>query len=453
MEIKESLVRVDQLLGELEALRPIDAEQEARVFAKLRLDWNYHSNAIEGNSLSLGETRAFLMHGITAKGKPFKDYLDIRGHDQVIELLADLVHNEEELTESFIRELHKLLLGEAYVERFKGTDGVLMSRKIEVGQYKTTPNHVITASGMVQYFATPQETPSRMAELVQWYRHERDMKDLHPLILAAGVHHRFVAIHPFDDGNGRLARILMNLILMQAGYLPIVLRTEQRSEYFLALSHADAGDLSDLINFIAEAAVRSATLFLRAARGEPIDELEDFDKKLRLLSQGLTSGADLIESDRSQQIQNRLLEEFVVPFLSAVGSRFDHFESWFGERELSISWKHNAQLHMYRDESLEVKLQRLQGDASEISVDSLIMHYHARAFVKNSSQDLLCRLELFFHRKNFAVNLNMTGATIGQIFDAPYSASPGQFEAEALAKSVLTELVQAFQKIIDTSAK
>ena len=83
MKINEVLAEVDRLQAEIEAVRPISPEQEARVRQKIRLEWNYHSNAIEGNSLTYGETKAFIMLGLTAKGKPFKDYLDIRGHNQV----------------------------------------------------------------------------------------------------------------------------------------------------------------------------------------------------------------------------------------------------------------------------------------------------------------------------------------------------------------------------------
>ena len=104
MELRSIITRVDELKAQVDALRPIDAEQEARVRQMFRLDWNYHSNAIEGNTLTLGETRAFLLHGITAKGKPFCDYLDIKGHNEAIAYLEDIVRGQELLTEAAIRE-------------------------------------------------------------------------------------------------------------------------------------------------------------------------------------------------------------------------------------------------------------------------------------------------------------------------------------------------------------
>lgn len=447
MNIQTSLDQVDKLISDINTLRPIDAEHEARVLEKFRLDWNYNSNAIEGNSLTFGETKAFLLHGITAKGKPFKDYLDIKGHDNVIEVLADLVRNKEELTEVLIRELHKILLIEPYVDKSMGPDGIMMSRRVEIGQYKSTANHVVTVTGKCHYFATPEETPAKMAQLVQWYRQERNKNELHPLVLAATFHHQFVNIHPFDDGNGRMARILMNLILMQRGYLPVVLKAERRNDYFLALAIADDGELADFITFVADAAVESATIFLKAARGEPIDELSDFDKKLRLLTLALEDGADLAASQRTQEVQNRIIRDFVVPLFSAVGSRFMHFEKAFGHRDLHLMWSCAGVLGSAKPGNLSLMLQKLPSATSDKLLDNVYLSYHARGFVKNAGKDFFCRLEIFFYPSSFVANLTLTGKQIGQIFKSDYSEVPAQIEAEQLAKAILAEIVQSFKKL------
>jgi len=214
MALNELLARVDTLRDQVDALRPLDRDQEARLVQKLNLEWNYHSNAIEGNTLTLGETRAFLLYGITAQGKPFRDYLDIKGHNDAIRYLEDLVRGGEVLTEAVIRELHRILMVEAYDVDAITPDGRPTRRRIAVGQYKTAPNHVRTTTGETHFYATPQETPALMGELLAWYRREAKVGELHPLVLAATFHYRFVAIHPFDDGNGRMARLLTNLILM-----------------------------------------------------------------------------------------------------------------------------------------------------------------------------------------------------------------------------------------------
>lgn len=289
MNLRPILDRIDALKAEIDALRPIDPEQEARVRQMLRIDWNYHSNAIEGNTLTLGETRAFLLHGITAKGKPFRDYLDIKGHNEAISYLEEMVRGEEPLTEVVIRELHRILLVEPYDVDAVTADGRPTRRRIAIGQYKTAPNHVRTSMGEIHYYATPEETPAQMGDLMAWYRRETESGLLHPLALAATFHYRFVAIHPFDDGNGRMARLLMNLLLMQRGYVPIVIRLESRGDYLLALEMADAGDLADFVALVGEALISALALFLRAARNQDLQEPGAFERNVLRLREQLAS--------------------------------------------------------------------------------------------------------------------------------------------------------------------
>ena len=269
MALNELLARIDTLRDQVDALRPLDPDQEARLVQKLNLEWNYHSNAIEGNTLTLGETRAFLLYGITAQGKPFRDYLDIKGHNDAIRYLEDLVRGGEVLTEALIRELHRILLVEAYDVDAITTDGRPARRRIAMGRYKTAPNHVRTTTGETHFYATPQETPALMGELMAWYRREAETDELHPLVLAATFHYRFVAIHPFDDGNGRMARLLTNLILMQHGFVPVVIPLEARGDYLLALEKADAGDLAAFVELIGQELIRSLDLTLATARRAP----------------------------------------------------------------------------------------------------------------------------------------------------------------------------------------
>ena len=262
----EILDKVESLKAELDALRPLDSEAEARIMQKFLLDWNYHSNNIEGNSLTYGETKALILFGITAQGKPLKDHFEITGHNEAINWVLDLVKGDTELTEVFIRELHKLILKESSYKEALTLDGKPTRRLIEVGKYKTQPNHVITSTGETFYFATPEETPAKMQELVEWFRNEKKRSDVTPIILASLFHFRFIRIHPFDDGNGRVARILMNFILMQFGYPPVIIKTEDKENYYRVLTLADADQLEPFIEYIAENLRRSLQEMLAAAR-------------------------------------------------------------------------------------------------------------------------------------------------------------------------------------------
>lgn len=285
--LKELLAKVDALKAQVDAVRPLSVDQEQRIFQKLRLDWNYHSNAIEGNKLTQGETRVFLLEGLTAQGKPLKDHLDIKGHNQVIDFLIEFIHHKAELSEAVIREMHKILLVEPYEAEAITPEGQRTEKWIQLGVYKSTPNQVTTGTGEIRRFALPEETPARMGELMHWLRGETEKRETHPVLIASVLHHEFVAIHPFDDGNGRMGRILMNLILMQYGYPPVVIKTMERDQYFAALGRADQGEREDLIAFIAEKLIGSLDLYLKGARGEPIEESDDIDKKIALLKRGL----------------------------------------------------------------------------------------------------------------------------------------------------------------------
>jgi Fic family protein len=137
------------------------------------------------------------------------------------------------------------------------------------------PNHVETSTGEMFYFASPEETPAKMNDLLKWYKDETEQGESHPLILASLFHYRFVRIHPFDDGNGRMSRLLMNLILMKHGYPPVIIETSLKNHYLDALQYADAEDYDKFIIFIGERMLESLEMWLRAAKGEAIEEDED----------------------------------------------------------------------------------------------------------------------------------------------------------------------------------
>ncbi len=287
------LETIDQLKAELDALRPLPLEVVGRVNQKLRLEWNYHSNAVEGNSLTLGETRSLILHGITARGKPLRDHLDIQGHDDAVKAVEDAVQRHEALTEVFIRNLHRVLLKEPYEMDALTPDGRPVKRPIAIGNYKTAPNNVLTTTGETHYFTAPELVKAEMTDLLDWYRNSERTGE-HPIVLAAVFHYRFVSIHPFDDGNGRMARLLMNLILIRHGYTVAMIRSEDRDRYIDVLERtqqtkrlAEIEDLSEFTQLVASCCEGSLRLHLRAARGEPIEEPEDILREIDLFKKSL----------------------------------------------------------------------------------------------------------------------------------------------------------------------
>ncbi|MCI1189045.1 Fic family protein [Hymenobacter sp. DH14] len=325
---------IDRLKADLDTLRPLAPEQEQRVLQKFRLEWNYNSNAIEGNSLTLGETRSLLLHGLTAAGKPMRDHLDIKGHNEAVLALEEFVRSEYPLTEQFIREMHQLLLGEAYLTPAQTAGGQPTRKLIVPGRYKTSPNNVLTATGETFYFASVEETPGRMMDLVDWYRAEEAAPTMHAVALAAEFHYRFVRIHPFDDGNGRMSRLLMNLILLRHGYPMTVIKAADRNPYLAALSAADAGDPEPFLRFIIDNVEAGLRLMIRAAQGESIDEPADLDKKLALLKKQLTTREDFGKATWNPVTQKRLYESLINFWFENLGLEMARFNDLFIESKI-----------------------------------------------------------------------------------------------------------------------
>ncbi len=334
----EEIVKALALKTELNSLRPIDVEQETRIMQKFRLDWNYHSNHLEGNSLNYGETKALLLFGITAQGKPLKDHFEITGHNEAINWVIDTVKGERPLSENFIRELHKLLLKESYEVDAITPDGKPTKRKIAVGQYKTMPNHVKTKTGEIFYFATSEETPSKMFDLLQWYNEKTNEKDLNPIIAAAEFHYKFIRIHPFDDGNGRTARILMNFILMQFGFPPVIIKTEDKANYFAALQLADTGNIEAFIEYIAQNLVYSLEIMISGAKGENIEEDDDLDKEIALLEQKLNGFGEKIERTVSIENINSIYSNSIKKLAYEIKNKLSKFEKHYLSHTIDIGF-------------------------------------------------------------------------------------------------------------------
>jgi len=278
---------IDRLKEELDALRPLPSDVLARIEQKLRIESNYHSNAVEGNSLTLGETRSLILHGLTARGKPMRDHLDIEGHDEAVKAMEDAVKRNESLNEVFIRNLHKVLLKEPYENDSITPDGLPIKRRIAIGEYKTQPNNVRTSTGEIYYFTPPDQVKPAMGDLIDWYRRQEDEGE-HPIVIAATFHYRFIRIHPFDDGNGRMARLLMNMILIKHGYTVAVVPVEEREQYIGILEQADkTEDLVEFISYIAHCCEYTLNLHLKAAQGEDIEDVEDIDKEIALFKRSL----------------------------------------------------------------------------------------------------------------------------------------------------------------------
>ena len=310
-----------ELKAQLDALRPLNPEQEKRIWQKFRFDWNYHSNNIEGNSLTFGETKSLLLHNITAQGKPLKDHIEITGHNEAIDALVDLTRGDAPLTESFVRQLHALILRERYQVDAITSDGAPTRRWIEVGQYKTGQNHVQTVTGEIFRFAEPIDVPEKMHKLLQTINDLQCPSSAEVVLVAANAHYDFVLIHPFDDGNGRMARLLMNLILIKYGFPPAIIKTEDKANYFSALRQRDGGQLEVFVEYIAGRVCASLEIMLAGARGESIEEPDEQDRKIKMLTRLLGESRGEIAASRSLETLGRLFERSFEPLIERLNEK------------------------------------------------------------------------------------------------------------------------------------
>jgi Fic family protein len=185
------------------------------------LELTYTSNAIEGSTLSAAETTLVIEQGITVGGKPLKDHLEAIDHFDALRYVRDLARETAPLNESDIRNLHRLV--------------VQRSNPDIAGRYADQGRFVVTDRGR-HAFPSPAEIPALMGDFARWLAAAPATPET-----AFTAHRRLVDIHPFNDGNGRTARLLMNLVLLRAGYPPVAVRPEDRPAYLHALQEAQAG--------------------------------------------------------------------------------------------------------------------------------------------------------------------------------------------------------------------
>ncbi|MGQ1947501.1 Fic family protein [Geofilum sp. OHC36d9] len=315
---------VNALKLELDKKIPLKAEDSKRLQKKLRLEFNYNSNHLEGNTLTYGQTQLLLFFDKSSGDVPVSDIEEMKAHDVALSQIEEMANDKERpLTETFIKELNKTILVKPFWKDAISPNRTPTRKRIEIGQYKTSPNSVQLKNGNIHEYASPEETPALMGDLLNWYNSNIDQ--LHPVQLAAEFHYRFVCIHPFDDGNGRVARLIMNYILLKNNYPPVIIKSEDKESYLTALQKADTGNIESLIEYIEEQSIWSLELSLKAANGEDIDELGDIEKEIEILKRKkLTETNIFITPKVAYEIINHINTDLWKP-LNKLLNNFDDF--------------------------------------------------------------------------------------------------------------------------------
>jgi len=302
---------LDQKLEELNSCRPIQHTVLRKIREYFQIEMTYNSNAIEGNTLTLKETAWVIQEGITIKGKPLKDHLEAKNQKEALDFLYELIDSKKQntISERLIREIHHLIVKESDTDI--------------AGKYREG-NVIITGADH-----TPPEgfnVPSEMQSLIKWINTNK--AKIHPVELAAIVHHKLVYIHPFWDGNGRISRIIMNVFIMQAGFPMAIILKNDRKRYYRVLSEADKGDYSPFSEFVAQSVIRSLNMYLkflkpRQKNNEKHISLEELAKNSpysatylrKLATQGKL---EAFKEGRNWLSSQKALEEY----MNSVGKKF-----------------------------------------------------------------------------------------------------------------------------------
>lgn len=232
--------KIEDVMNEWNALQPLSDRDREMLSRRFTIDFNYNSNHIEGNTLTYGQTEILLMFGKIVGEADVRDVHEMTASNVGLKMMKEeALLKETPLTQHFIRTLHKTLLREDYTVYRTLPGGVQTSYVIHAGQYKTRPNSVITRYGDQFEYATPEETPALMSDLVDWYNDAERSGKFTPIELATIFHYRYIRIHPFEDGNGRIARLMVNYILTRHDYPMIVVRSRKKKEYLEALHRTD----------------------------------------------------------------------------------------------------------------------------------------------------------------------------------------------------------------------
>jgi Fic family protein len=336
MSFSEKIKEIDSLKELIDGYGKLRNEVLSKINYKFRLDWNYYSNRMEGNTLTREETKSVMVDNIEVTGKPIKDIMEIKKHDEAIQSVLKMGKGELNISEKRIRELHAAIMYESEEEK-----------KQKIGVWKTQPNEIINYRNEKFDFIPPGEVKEEVHKLLDWLNAESDKiklrreNALHPVQIAFEFHTRYLTIHPFYDGNGRTARILMNIILIRNGYPPIYIKDTEKEVYYRHLADVQAygADMKLLFNLMADYVIRSLRIVLNAIEGKEIEEPSDLDKKIALLETELNvvDAENEIRFHYSKETFLTIYSSWITRFITLAIPVIQKFNKFFTDTKHNIS--------------------------------------------------------------------------------------------------------------------
>lgn len=448
---------IEQLSATYHSLLPMSPENQRRWEKKVRLEFNYNSNHIEGNTLTYGETELLLLFDETHGSRPMRDYEEMKAHDVAFQKIKEWAADTDmPLTEKDIRELNQIILVKPFWKNAITPDGQPTRRQIMVGSYKTEPNSVRLSNGELFEYTAPQEVPIQMQELMEWYRDEQTA--LHPVTLAAMFHYKFVRIHPFDDGNGRVSRLLMNYILLAHRLPPVVIKSSDKQNYLHALHLADIGQFEAFIHYIAQQVVSSLEMAIKAAKGESIEEPDDLDKEIALLARQLQHQETYKTPQQVLNVFHWAQQKLIAP-CEAVLHKFDKL---FQEKK-KIKKVNNEEVKkedklkdlleilksiQQMNEEAKLKAERIYDIDPYITEINNITHQYylyGNPYAKDSSV-VNCSINILFKNDSYTITIEVVNDCLLKK-NYPYSTFPDDESISVLPKQLGKKLLAKVKEV------
>ena len=448
---------IDQLSATYHNLLPMSPENQRRWDKKVRLEFNYNSNHIEGNTLTYGDTQLLLLFDETHGSHPMRDYEEMKAHDVAFQKIKEWAADADmPLTEKDIRELNQIILVKSFWKDAITPDGHPTRRQIMVGSYKTQPNSVRLPNGELFEYTAPQEVPIKMQELMEWYRDEQTA--LHPVTLAAMFHYKFVCIHPFDDGNGRVSRLLMNYVLLAHKLPPVVIKSSDKQNYLHALHLADTGQYEAFIRYIAQQVVSSLEMAIKAAKGESIEEPDDLDKEIALLARQLQHQETYKTPQQVLNVFHWAQQKLIAP-CEAVLHKFDKL---FQEKK-KIKKVNNEEVKkedklkdlleilksiQQMNEEAKLKAERIYDIDPYITEINNITHQYylyGNPYAKDSSV-VNCSINILFKNDSYTITIEVVNDCLLKK-NYPYSTFPDDESISVLPKQLGKKLLAKVKEV------
>lgn len=449
---------INDLMKQLEALQPISSENQRRLDQKFMLEFNYNSNHMEGNTLTYGQTRLLLMFGETSGDAKLRDYEEMKAHNVGLELVKlEAREKDRPLTESFIRELNRTILVENFYKTRESETGV-NRYEVKVGQYKMYPNSVFTATDEIFEYASPEETPAMMTDLVEWYNVEEKKGELNPVELASLLHYRFIRIHPFDDGNGRIARLLVNFVFLRHNYPMVIVQSQDKENYLNVLhkcdievgfipsdgAYAPLEEITPFVEYMEKLLEYALTISIKAAKGESIEEDDDFSKRMVLLEREAKQKETRVMYSE-EQVWN-VLEYFYFPLEESIKDALKPANNFFNytasSNQISKTYSRKGSLHL---NMVMREINNSQVKDFVKNAKSMFFYYDLKypSNEYNMTPDLSIRVEF-----NIAFEDDHYTVSILDNKKFKYTTYPSQAEKETIVNKFKNEVLTRIEKAI-----